>query len=243
MCDEFLIGLFFALLLKVFFFFFFKCISSCLPAVLLKKNLQLGLFMTVRRKCYKHTNICAHRHTPSRRAARWCANDPVLNRRGRGAFAACWMDSSRRLPQERFLFTASNQTQRAAVQIRQSRQNQTGKHVFSINVCDFKPIFFLSRLLWRAGALRPFLGSKFLSPSLRWTLLFNKRTEVFHSTARYTPFEEMRPALTKWFLAWEEKKNIIAFSRSRLKTTSHSWNVFWNGSNIYWEVLSPLSRS
>lgn len=107
-----------------------KCISSCLPAVLLKKNLQLGLFMTARRKCYKHTNICAHRHTPSRRAARWCANDPVLNRRGRGAFAACWMDSSRRLPQERFLFTACNQTQRAAVQIRQSRQKPNWKTCF-----------------------------------------------------------------------------------------------------------------
>lgn len=58
------------------------------------------------------------------------------------------------------------------------------------------------------------LAESFITLSALNSFLFNKWIKVFHSTARYTPFEEMRPALTKWFLAQERKKksHIIASS-------------------------------
>ena len=62
--------------------------------------------------------------------------------------------------------------------------------------------------------------------------LFNKWIKVFHSTAKYTPFEEMRPALTKWFLAWERKKHIIA-SQLKLQDHSHLWTALRSSSHLF----------
>lgn len=82
------------------------------------------------------------------------------------------------------------------------------------------------------------LAESFITLSALNSFLFNKWIKVFHSTARYTPFEEMRPALTKWFLAQERKKKKPHYClQLKLRDHSHLWNALRSSSHLFFMLF------
>lgn len=156
-----------------------------------------------------------HTHTHSGCDARWCANDLALGWRNRKSGCVRrllrWIDSAAR----RRCIKRLNPVFSGMIVIYRHPDENT----------------FLRRSRPAASSL----AESFITLSALNSFLFNKWIKVFHSTARYTSFEEMRPATDKMISGTreEKKKKPHYFLQLKLRDHSHLWNALRSSSHLF----------